>query len=924
MMNFMKTTRFMADFVPEIRLFAALAVAVQIGACSKDPAVGMDSGIDGDRMRFRIEIPGVGVRAAASRAADTNDGAALRCEVLQLTDDASSEQLYLHAIASDGRSEADAGECGAAPVTRGVPVSGMDAYGSFGVFGYAYQASAGWSESLTPWMGMSDTQITEVSSGSGVWISAKDYYWPGSSRKMKFFAYAPYGDGNIVLPAASAAGTPSLTYTVPTDVAQQKDILVGCSDELSGDGSQKALISFKHALTAVRFAVGDDMMAGTVSKITLKGVYGKGICSLGDCSWSGQNTASTYTQTLSVTVNGAADKGSDITSAAQTFFAVPQTLPSGAGLEIAFTDQLTNTSRTLKADLSGQTWNAGETVTYRVSTNSIVITPTFTVSAPAAIPYSGGSQSYTVTSSASISRPGDPTKTQAMAWTAAFYNYNETTGDYDTTPSAKPDWVTAFTASGTGATSAQTFTATAIAQTASADDSHTENLQKAVVRGSEAAPYDLSMYTVDNQSQSGMTTANCYVVSAPGWYKLPLVYGNAVKGGQINTESYNPTGTSGANFLKPFVKHDNAAITAPCLADNSGVVPASAALLWNDTGVASFLTVQSDLSTANATVGGSSKSLQYLVFNVPKETICQGNAVIAVKNSAGTILWSWHIWVTDENVAATVPVSNFMNETSRMMPVNLGHCDGLTATYPERKVKVVFTQTDSGATQSFVLTQSAGSVSSGGNSPYFQWGRKDAFLPSNGKGNTDKAYYGTKWTFSSASATIGLNIQNPTIHYNVSSKPSTSTAYNLWSAKNTKVNVNYNVADEAVVKTVYDPCPPGFHVAPTNAFTGFSTTGTNTSTRSQFNVSKDWDNSNPGWYFYTHKTNKTATIFFPASGCRNYSSGVLSNVGSYGYSWAAVPYSATYGRGLGFRSGGVYPLSNNSRSNGFPVRPAQE
>lgn len=915
----MKTTRFMADFVSEIRLFAALAVAVLIGACSKDPTVGTDASLTDGRMRFHVEISEAETRSAADRATVAGDAAPLRCEVLRLSDDISSEPLFLHVASSD---EWPAAEGGTAPVTRGVPVSGMDAYGSFGVFGYAYKASEGWSETLAP--KMFDVEISEETSGSGVWTSAADYYWPGSGRKMKFFAYAPFGDAGFKLPDASAVGTPSLTYTVPTDAAKQKDILVGCSDELSGDGSQNALISFKHALTAVRFAVGDDMMAGTVSKITLKGIYGKGRCSLGDGSWSGQNTASTYTQMLSITVNGAADKDSDITSAAQTFFAVPQTLPSGAGLEIAFTDRLTNTSRTLKADLSGQTWKAGQTVTYRVSTNSIVITPAFTVTAPAAIPYSGGSQTYKVTSTASISRPGDPTKNQPMAWTTAFYGYNETTEEYDVKLDAKPAWITAFTESGAGAASAQTFTVTAAAQTASGGDSHTENLQKATARGSEADPYDLSMFTVDNKPQSGMTTANCYVVSAPGWYKLPLVYGNAVKNGQINAESYDPSGTASTNFLKPFVKHDNAAITAPCLADNAGVVPASAALSWNDTGAASFLVVQSSLPTASATVGGSSKSLQYLVFNVPKESICQGNAVVAVKNSAGTILWSWHIWVTDENVAATVPVSNFMNETSRLMPVNLGHCDGLTATYAARSVKVVFTQTESGATQSFVLTQSAGSVASGGNSPYFQWGRKDAFLPSNGKGNTDKAYYGTKWTFSSASATIGQNIQNPTIHYNVSSKPSTSTALNLWSARNTKQNVQQNVADEAVVKTVYDPCPPGFHIPPTNAFTGFTTTGTNTSTRSQFNVSKNWDDNNPGWYFYTHKTNKTATIFFPASGYRYGSSGALYGVGSYGYSWAAVPYSATGGRRLNFGSGGVGPLGDNYRSYGFPVRPAQE
>ena len=258
------------------------------------------------------------------------------------------------------------------------------------------------------------------------------------------------------------------------------------------------------------------------------------------------------------------------------------------------------------------------------------------------------------------------------------------------------------------------------------------------------------------------------------------------------------------------------------------------------------------------------------------------------------------------------------------MPVNLGYCDGITETYSKRSVKVVFTQTDSKSTQSFILTQTEGSISNGSNNPYYQWGRKDPFLPSNGNGNTDKICYGTKWTYSTGTATTGMNIQHPTIFYNVSSKPNVCEANNLWSANNPLQNVAYNKIDEPVIKTVYDPCPPGFHVAPTNAFTGFTTTGMNTSARSQFNVSKNWDNNNPGWYFYTHKSNKTATIFFSASGYRLVASGALNLVKSYGFVWTALPVTNTQGRYLRFYSSDVSPVYNTDRSIGFPVRPVRE
>lgn len=47
--------------------------------------------------------------------------------------------------------------------------------------------------------------------------------------------------------------------------------------------------------------------------------------------------------------------------------------------------------------------------------------------------------------------------------------------------------------------------------------------------------------------------------------------------------------------------------------------------------------------------------------------------------------------------------------------------------------------------------------------------------------------------------------------------------YNLWSMENVDRDTTPN--DDEVVKTVYDPCPAGFHLPPSNAFTGFTTTG---------------------------------------------------------------------------------------------------
>ena len=145
-----------------------------------------------------------------------------------------------------------------------------------------------------------------------------------------------------------------------------------------------------------------------------------------------------------------------------------------------------------------------------------------------------------------------------------------------------------------------------------------------------------------------------------------------------------------------------------------------------------------------------------------------------------------------------------------------------------------------------------------------------------------------------------------------------NTYANLWSADN---NV-YTANDENVIKTIYDPSPVGFKLPPSNAFTGFTTTGEYVSTLSQING--EWDSSLKGWNFYTDSS-KNKTIFFPASGCRSYSNGGAYSVGSYGYCWSAVPYSQSYGRYLRFYSSGVYPLNGSyNRAFGFGVRSSQE
>ncbi|MBR1694645.1 MAG: hypothetical protein IJ709_04475 [Selenomonas sp.] len=143
-------------------------------------------------------------------------------------------------------------------------------------------------------------------------------------------------------------------------------------------------------------------------------------------------------------------------------------------------------------------------------------------------------------------------------------------------------------------------------------------------------------------------------------------------------------------------------------------------------------------------------------------------------------------------------------------------------------------------------------------------------------------------------------------------------AYNLWNAGQNDTGVS---SARVVTKTVYDPSPVGFHVPDESAFTGFTTTGGNTSDSAQFNVVGSWAN---GWKFKRSSTDE-AGHFFAAGGCRYDGSGAFSSVGSSGYFWVAGPGGPSGGRGLSFNSGIVCPLNNKYyRAYGFSVRPVQE
>ena len=632
-------------------------------------------------------------------------------------------------------------------------------------------------------------------------------------------------------------------------------------------------MNFEHALTAITFSKGTLPEGYTIKSITISGVYNKGTLAFEGTSWTSQEGTASYTST----------------SLNDVLFLIPQTIPAGGKLSVTFNDGTTDTS--FESSLEGTVWQKGYKYTYSLSVTKLTgeyhieVTPTSSTT----FDEKGGSFSYSVTSYYQWS---DGT-TQVIPWTATF-----STDDGYTWSSIAPDWLTIGT-SGDGSTTATNYNATVSVSGSSV--TATSVLKSAP----EVSNYDLSLHTVAGADCS-RTTANCYLVHAAGTYRLPLVYGNAIKNGVTNTTAYSPSGTDGDTFLTPFLNHADAGITDPWL-KNNGATPDGAKLIWQDVdGLISNVGISED----------------YLTFTVSSTNIAEGNAVIAATQGE-TVVWSWHIWVTPETLSTQTSIQG-NSITYKVTPVNLGWVNSGNITLVDntsRSCTVKITQ-KGGNEKTFVVTQNTSqapkyTASKQGVNTYYQWGRKDPEIPAatydsyRSHAAYDISGSSVSLTYLPSSVAIGTTIQNPLIHYyNSTNKgPYSTSQYNLWDANNT---ITGQIMTKTV-KTIYDPCPPGFCIPTSDLWYKMSgNSGKMSSTGS-------WDSSNAGRLW----TDNNPNVFFPASGCRDFHWGSLDEVSLFGYCWSASPINSDNGRNLWLYSSYWY-WQGCHRSYGFPVRAVLE
>ena len=753
-------------------------------------------------------------------------------------------------------------------------------------------------------------------------------YWDFPQPSARFFAVSPNVESysKMTINNTDANGSPSVEFEVDPDVTKEVDLMTACTGdvEYATQGVQPTTsLDFRHALTGIRFAVGQNLSWNkTIDKVELRNVLLKSKYKLSKqfngtgAAWDHTGYSMRGTAVLSgVSVSTSRNPNATIMGNDgdnYTFYMIPQQL---TGLVTAYVHCTDGT--TITVPLKGE-WKAGTTRTYKLSQTSSTWTYTLEGTDPsrAANYDETTSQAYGIKSYRED--PATHVK-QAVAWKVVGYDANN---DGTFSMSEKPAWLTSLSKTeGDGGTAADQGTATLTKDVGDLLAKRNKALKDATTLGSASTPYDLSLHNVQGATIA-RSTANCYVISAPGHYRIPLVYGNAIENGATNANSYishAPTGTSNESYvLRNFKDHAGANITDPWIEKtnggaNNGVNGAE--VVWAD--------ADNLVHSPSITHVGSEG---FLDFEVKASDIQSGNAVVAVKKG-GTIVWSWHLWFAPKDALDKIPVTNhqgvvynFTKEALGWKPTNWS---GSTYDKPHTvKVKVEQTVANNGTKQDAIIniTQKPGRVWKGV-TPLYQFGRKDAFPGV----ETSKLAANSHFTADAGNnMSITNNIQNPDKFYIYGSSMYTNYGYyNLWSADNTTTGFN----DNSVVKTVYDPCPVGFKMPASNAFTGFTTTGQNSSTQSEFNVDGTSDlqtfSNNFGHNFWTNSS-KTATINFPGPSYRNGNDGSLLNVGVGGYCWSAVPGNMHFGCYLYFSSDNVAPLRFTKRTYGFVARPVSE
>jgi uncharacterized protein (TIGR02145 family) len=375
---------------------------------------------------------------------------------------------------------------------------------------------------------------------------------------------------------------------------------------------------------------------------------------------------------------------------------------------------------------------------------------------------------------------------------------------------------------------------------------------------------------------TAMDLANCYMVHpAPAGSGITRTY-------RIPIQRINDYWTGTADGYGASTKNGTTYRNNPLTVGEAW----SASVLWSDLAA---ITTSTPITASGNYTGVRSKD--YFSFEVSAGT-ASGNFVVQVTDAANTILWSWHLWVTDyeadlwrDGAVNSVPSASYA--------LFGGQVDSYNGTVWQSGGILggkVMMDRNLGALEHV----SAAISTSGRGQLYYQFGRKDPFPASLNGASTLLLNVLSPYP----APQIAKSVQAPTTFYTNTSGNWTSDAQGsdyLWN--------DPNVSKTSGAKSIYDPCPAGWRLPLDGTWYDF--------------FSSVWQASPAGRMY-------NSSVFYVAAGSRLGSSGDLSNVKTNGYYWSATAYANMDGMSLIFSNSGVTTQSLQDKKNGYPVRCSQQ
>lgn len=320
-------------------LFSAAALLLVFASCQKEPA----SIVSNKTIKARI----------VTESPETKSSSESRFGSLIGT--LKANDIQLDVFESEGIAASS-------PITRSSVIT-TDSFNSAKVDAYLGQAVESQPQHYINGGKIEKTGDVKQSNGDACyWLNEID---------MHMWCYLPE---SLNMDMSTSNGSATFNYTVPTNQADQKDIIVSYNVANHKEGEDDQMdVTLYHAMAAINFDIRLIPAGSKITKVEIVDAYGTGTCVFQPSqakkedkfAWTPSEKA-TFSKEYSTGIAGT-DGGIIPTLEDGVFFMMPQTLPEGAKIRLTF-DKGDGTEPVVgEVAAAGHTYKAGYTYTYRVS-----------------------------------------------------------------------------------------------------------------------------------------------------------------------------------------------------------------------------------------------------------------------------------------------------------------------------------------------------------------------------------------------------------------------------------------------------------------------------------------------------------------------------------------------------------------------------